>query len=71
MPDKICVAAVHAEAAAREKLASQFFVPGTYLSDPLRFNIWLSLRNGWTRSAFAGNVRRTGAGGRQCFYRRG
>ncbi|MBP0582824.1 PLP-dependent aminotransferase family protein [Labrys sp. LIt4] len=53
---------IRAEAAAREKLASQFFEPGTYLSDPLSFNIWLPLGNGWTRSAFASYVRRTGIG---------
>ncbi|MDQ0392098.1 aminotransferase-like domain-containing protein [Labrys monachus] len=53
---------IRAEAAAREKLASQFFEPGTYLSDPLSFNIWLPLTNGWTRSAFVGHVRRTGIG---------
>ncbi|CAM5777032.1 putative HTH-type transcriptional regulator [Labrys miyagiensis] len=53
---------IRAEAAAREKLASQFFEPGTYLSDPLSFNIWLPLGNGWTRSAFASHVRRTGIG---------
>lgn len=53
---------IRAEAAARERLASQFFEPGTYLSDPLSFNIWLPLGNGWTRSAFASYVRRTGIG---------
>ncbi len=53
---------IRAEAAARERLASQFFEPGTYLSDPLSFNIWLPLANGWTRSAFVGHVRRTGIG---------
>ena len=36
--------------------------PGSYLSDPLSFNLWLPLRNGWTRSAFVSHVRSTGLG---------
>ena len=35
---------------------------GSYLSDPLSFNLWLPLRNGWTRSVFASHVRSTGLG---------
>jgi DNA-binding transcriptional MocR family regulator len=53
---------IRAETSARERIASRFFEPGTYLSDPLSFNLWLPLRNGWTRSAFAAHVRPTGLG---------
>ncbi|CDX50836.1 Transcriptional regulator with HTH domain and aminotransferase domain [Mesorhizobium plurifarium] len=53
---------IQSEAAARERLAARHFEPGTYLSDSLSFNIWLPLRNGWTRSAFSSHVRATGVG---------
>ena len=53
---------IRSEAAARERLAAQFFEPGTYISDPLSFNIWLPLANNWTRSAFVGHVRSTSIG---------
>ena len=53
---------IRAETRARERIAARFFEPGTYLSDPLSFNLWLPLRNGWTRSAFAAHVRATGLG---------
>lgn len=53
---------IRAETSERQRLAARFFEPGTYLSDPLSFNIWLPLRNGWTRSAFASHVRSTGIG---------
>lgn len=53
---------IRAETAARQKLAARFFEPGTYLSDPLSFNIWLPLPNGWSRSAFASHASGTGIG---------
>jgi DNA-binding transcriptional MocR family regulator len=53
---------IRAETSARERIASRLLEPGTYLSDPLSFNLWLPLRNGWTRSAFAAHVRQTGLG---------
>ncbi|MCG5236800.1 PLP-dependent aminotransferase family protein [Xanthobacter oligotrophicus] len=53
---------IRAEAAARQKIAARHFEPGTYLSDPLSFNVWLPLTNGWNRSAFAGHARATGVG---------
>ncbi|MDR6954246.1 DNA-binding transcriptional MocR family regulator [Ancylobacter sp. 3268] len=53
---------IRAETAARQKIAARFFEPGTYLSDPLSFNIWLPLRNGWSCPAFAAHVRSTGIG---------
>jgi DNA-binding transcriptional MocR family regulator len=51
-----------AESMARERIAAKWLEPGTYLSDPLSFNIWLPLRNGWTRSVFVNHVRSTGLG---------
>jgi DNA-binding transcriptional MocR family regulator len=53
---------IRAETSARQRIATRFFEPGTYLSDPLSFNLWMPLRNGWTRSAFASHARGTGIG---------
>jgi DNA-binding transcriptional MocR family regulator len=53
---------IRAESMARERIAAKCLEPGTYLSDPLSFNIWLPLRNGWTRSVFVNSVRAAGLG---------
>ena len=53
---------IRAESMARERIAAKWLEPGTYLSDPLSFNIWLPLRNGWTRSVFVNHVRAAGLG---------
>jgi len=53
---------IRAESAARERIAAKWLEPGTYLSDPLSFNIWLPLSNGWTRSVFVNHVRAAGLG---------
>jgi DNA-binding transcriptional MocR family regulator len=53
---------IRAESAARERIAARWLEPGTYLSDPLSFNIWLPLRGGWSRSAFVNQVQVTGLG---------
>ncbi|MBS7541533.1 PLP-dependent aminotransferase family protein [Ancylobacter oerskovii] len=53
---------IRSETAARQKIAARFFEPGTYLSDPLSFNIWLPLAKGWSCPAFAAHVRSTGIG---------
>ena len=47
---------------ARQRIAAKILDPGSYLSDPLSFNLWLPLRNGWTRSAFVSHVRPIGLG---------
>jgi DNA-binding transcriptional MocR family regulator len=47
---------------ARERIAARRLEPGTYLSDPLSFNVWLPMRNGWTRSEFVSHVRSAGLG---------
>ena len=53
---------IRSETMAREKIAAIALEPGSYLSDPLSFNLWLPMRNGWTRSAFVSHVRSTGIG---------
>ncbi len=34
----------------------------SYRADPLSFNIWLPLGNGWTRATFASHMRNAGIG---------
>lgn len=53
---------IRAEAMARERIAAKVFEPGSYLSDPLSFNLWLPMHNGWTRSVFVSHVRAAGLG---------
>ncbi len=53
---------IRAETTARQRIAAKILEPGSYLSDPLSFNLWLQMRNGWTRSAFVSHVRSTGLG---------
>ena len=53
---------IRSESMARERIAAKWLEPGAYLSDPLSFNLWLPLRNGWTRSAFVNQIRATGLG---------
>jgi len=53
---------VRAEAAQRQTIARQVLPAGAFRSDPVSFNVWLSLPQGWTRSAFTGHMRSTGIG---------
>jgi DNA-binding transcriptional MocR family regulator len=53
---------VRAEAAARQIIAREVLPAGSFKGDPVSFNIWLSLPEGWTRSAFTGHMRSTGIG---------
>lgn len=53
---------IRAEAAARQTLADKILRPGTFKGDPASFNIWLSMPDGWTRSAFVGQMRSSGIG---------
>ena len=53
---------IRAETMERQRIAARLLEPGSYLSDPLSFNLWLPLRNGWTRSAFVSHVRPIGLG---------
>jgi DNA-binding transcriptional MocR family regulator len=53
---------IRAEAAARQKLVADILPSGSYRSDPISFNIWLPLTNGWTRSTFGSHMRNAGIG---------
>ncbi|MCJ2069514.1 PLP-dependent aminotransferase family protein [Methylobacterium sp. J-030] len=53
---------VRAESAARQRLASALLPAGTYTADPHAFHLWMTLPEGWTRSAFASQGRSAGLG---------
>jgi DNA-binding transcriptional MocR family regulator len=53
---------IRTEAMARQGIARQILPPGSFRADPVSFNIWLPLPEGWTRSAFLGHMRTTGIG---------
>lgn len=53
---------IRQEAAARQSLVAAMLPADSYKSDPISFNIWLSLGNGWTRSTFASHMRSSGIG---------
>lgn len=53
---------VRNETRARQTLASEVLGGQKFLSDPLSFHLWLELPDGWTRSAFAAQMRATGIG---------
>lgn len=53
---------IRTETAARQLMAAQILPAGSFRSDPLSFNLWVPLSNGWTRSAFIGHMRATGIG---------
>lgn len=50
------------EAAARQEIVASYLAAGSYRADPISFNIWLPLTEGWTRSGFASHMRNTGVG---------
>lgn len=50
------------EASARQDMVAATLPAGSYRSDPISFNIWLPLVNGWTRSIFASHMRSAGIG---------
>ena len=56
------LAALRAEAAARQALAASLLPAGSYRAAPLAFNIWLPLPQGWTRSTFGDHMRGSGLG---------
>jgi DNA-binding transcriptional MocR family regulator len=53
---------IRTETAARQALARDILLEGSYRADRLSFNIWATLPAGWTRSAFIGHMRSTGVG---------
>ncbi|MEW6438507.1 MAG: PLP-dependent aminotransferase family protein [Pseudomonadota bacterium] len=50
------------EALARQQIARDILPGGRFKSDPLSFNIWLTLPPAWTRSAFVSHMRSSGIG---------
>jgi DNA-binding transcriptional MocR family regulator len=53
---------IRAETAARQTMVTGLLPAGGHTADPISFNIWLPLPNGWTRSSFASHMRSTGIG---------
>ncbi|WP_113383862.1 PLP-dependent aminotransferase family protein [Rhizobium sp. SYY.PMSO] len=53
---------IRTEAAARQEMVADILPAGRYRSDPISFNIWLPLGNGWTRATFGGHMRNAGIG---------
>ncbi|MSP74583.1 MAG: PLP-dependent aminotransferase family protein [Rhodospirillaceae bacterium] len=54
------IAAIAAEAAARQKLAAKALSGQTYAAHPKGHHVWLSLPPTWTRAEFAAHVQRLG-----------
>jgi DNA-binding transcriptional MocR family regulator len=53
---------IRTEAAARQEMVAKILPVGSYKADPISFNIWLPLTNGWTRSTFSSHMRSSGIG---------
>jgi DNA-binding transcriptional MocR family regulator len=53
---------IRTEAIARQKIAHQVLALQSFAAASNSFNIWLTLPEGWTRSAFVGHMRTTGIG---------
>jgi DNA-binding transcriptional MocR family regulator len=53
---------IRTEAAARQDIVASLLPPGSFQADPISFNIWLPLANGWTRSTFGSHMRNSGLG---------
>ncbi|GJD44868.1 Histidinol-phosphate aminotransferase [Methylobacterium cerastii] len=53
---------VREESAARQRIAVALLPAGTYTADPHGFHVWITLPEGWTRSAFASQGRSAGLG---------
>ncbi|WP_426313012.1 PLP-dependent aminotransferase family protein [Methylobacterium fujisawaense] len=53
---------VREESAARQRIAAAMLPAGAYTADPHAFHVWITLPEGWTRSAFASQGRSAGLG---------
>jgi DNA-binding transcriptional MocR family regulator len=53
---------VREESAARQCIVTSLLPAGTYTADPHGFHVWITLPEGWTRSAFASHGRSAGLG---------
>ncbi|AWN35986.1 PLP-dependent aminotransferase family protein [Methylobacterium radiodurans] len=56
------VQCVREESAARQRIVASRLPAGTYTADPNGFHVWITLPEGWTRSAFASQGRAAGLG---------
>ena len=56
------LAFVRQESMERQRLLTAILPPDALRSDPVGFHFWLSLPEGWTRSAFVAHTRSTGIG---------
>ncbi len=56
------LAEVRRESIERQRLATAILPRGCCRADPIGFHLWVSLPQGWTRSAFVGHMRSTGIG---------
>ena len=54
------LAAICKEATARQEIARAALPPGTYLTDPEGYHLWLSLPSPWTRAEFTSQLRSAG-----------
>lgn len=53
---------IRSETKARQELASSIMPKGTYRSDPMSFNLWVTLPKPWTRAAFIAHTQSIGIG---------
>jgi DNA-binding transcriptional MocR family regulator len=53
---------VREESAARQRIVASLLPAATYTADPHGFHVWITLPEGWTRSAFASQGRSAGLG---------
>jgi DNA-binding transcriptional MocR family regulator len=56
------LAAIRQESRARQGLVREILPPGSYLTDPEAFHLWVSLPTPWSRSSFADHMRSSGMG---------
>ena len=53
---------IRKETGLRQTMAADILAPDSFKADPLSFNIWLPLSNGWTRSGLINHMRGSGIG---------
>lgn len=53
---------VRQESSARQRIAASLLPAASYTADPNGFHVWITLPEGWTRSAFASQGRSAGLG---------
>jgi DNA-binding transcriptional MocR family regulator len=56
------LAAIRKEAAARQEIAKAVLPPGTFMTDPKGYHLWLSLPSPWMRAEFTTRLRSVGIG---------